>query len=329
MELRQVQAFLAVVEHGGFRRAAARTYVSQPALSAQVRDLERSLGVTLLDRRAGGAELTPAGAALLGPAQHLVDAVDSARRTAANLRHSGTVTVGLMPGGAAELTTPLLTGLASRFPGVELVVRPVELASWHDGLCDEVDLLVANPPWPDRELRVTELLADEVVLAYPSDLLPDRPATISLADALALPLADMADLPARAVADFWTLAWLANGDGDYRRSGPPVEGFEQTRDVILAGTAGAFAPGWVARVFPTRAFGVARLAEHPDAGVRLLSRPDAPEVVEAMHVEASHIVREIGPWVLGDPVGAQARGAVSREPGDPAAQPPRGRSTSG
>ena len=312
MELRQVQAFLAVVEHGGFRRAAARTYVSQPALSAQVRDLERSLGVTLLVRRTDGVELTAAGAALIGPAQHLVDAVESARRTAGNLRHTGTVTVGLMPGGAAELTTPLLTGLASRFPGVRLVVRDVELRAWHDDLCDEVDLLVANPPWPDRELRTTELLADEVVLAYPHQLLPDGPAVLSLEDALRLPLADMAQLPARPVADFWTLARLTNGGADYRRAGPPVEGFEQTRDVILSGAAGAFAPGWVARVFPSTAFGVARLAEHPDAGVRLLSRLDAPEVVEAMHVEARHIVREIGPWVLGSLREVAQGGGVSR-----------------
>lgn len=323
MELRQVQAFLAVVEHGGFRRAAARAYVSQPALSAQVRDLERSLGVTLLVRRAGGVELTAAGAALLGPAQHLVDAVASARRTAANLRHTGTVTVGLMPGGAAELTTPLLTGLASRFPGVRVVVRPVELAAWHDDLCDEVDLLVASPPWPDRELLVTELLEDEVVLAYPQHLLPDGPEVLTLADALRLPLADMAALPARAVADFWTLSGLTNGTADYRRAGPAVEGFEQTRDVILSGTAGAFAPGWVARVFPSTAFGVARLAEHPEAGVRLFSRLDSPEVVEAMHVEASHIVREIGPWVLGDPVGVGARAEARTEvgPGPEAGQP--------
>ena len=299
MELRQVQAFLAVAEHGGFRRAAARTYVSQPALSAQVRDLERSLGVTLLVRRTDGVELTAAGRALLGPAQHLVDAVESARRTAANLRHTGTVTIGLMPGGAAELTTPLLTGLATRFPGVHVVVRDVELRTWHDDLCDELDLLVASPPWPDRELLVTELLEDEVVLAYPWNLLPDRPAVIRLEDALRLPLADMTQLPARAVADFWTMSRLTNGDADYRRAGPPVDGFEQTRDVIISGTAGAFAPGWVARVFPPTAFGVARLAEHPDAGVRLLSRPSPPEVVQAMHVEARHIVREIGPWVLG------------------------------
>ncbi|MDU0314263.1 LysR family transcriptional regulator [Phycicoccus sp. M110.8] len=311
MELRQVQAFLAVAEHGGFRRAAARTYVSQPALSAQVRDLERGLGVTLLVRRTDGVELTAAGAALLGPAQHLVDAVESARRTAANLRHTGTVTVGLMPGGAAELTTPLLTGLASRFPGVHVVVRDVELRAWHDDLCDELDLLVASPPWPDRELLVTELLDDEVVLAYPWNLLPDRPGVIRLEDALRLPLADLAAETGQAVTRFWTLAWLTNGAADYRRAGPPVGGIEQTRDAILSGTVGAFGPGWVARVLGSPEYGTARLAEHPAAGVRLLSRPQPPEVVQAMHVEARHIVREIGPWVLGSPLDPAPGGGVS------------------
>ena len=314
MELRQVQAFLAVAEHGGFRRAAARTYVSQPALSAQVRDLERALGVTLLVRRPFGVELTAAGAALLGPAQHLVDAVESARRTAANLRHTGTVTVGLMPGGAAELTTPLLTGLATRFPGVRVAVRAVELTAWHEDLCDELDLLVASPPWPDRELLVTELLDDEVVLAYPWNLRPDRPTELTLEEALRLPMADLAEATGPAVTSFWSLAWLTNGGADYRRAGPSVEGVHQTRDAILSGAVGAFGPGWVARMFPSPAYGTARLAEHPAAGVRLLSRPSPSEVVRAMHVEARHIVREIGPWVLGDPLGPQ-RGAAPPDGG--------------
>jgi acetyl esterase/lipase len=78
IELRHLRAFVAVAEELNFSRAAERLYVSQPALSRQIRSLERLLGCELLDRSTHGVELTLAGDALLERARAVLRDVDSA-----------------------------------------------------------------------------------------------------------------------------------------------------------------------------------------------------------------------------------------------------------
>src|SRR5688500_9176213 len=65
MTLRQMEYFLAVVEEGSFTRAAERLFVSQPALSHQIKALETSVGGQLLERLPGAVHLTPMGRAFL------------------------------------------------------------------------------------------------------------------------------------------------------------------------------------------------------------------------------------------------------------------------
>jgi LysR family hca operon transcriptional activator len=73
MELRQLRAFLAVLEEGSFTAAAARIYIVQPALSRQVRDLERRLGCELFVRTPRGVEPTEAGTRLAAHARAMLD----------------------------------------------------------------------------------------------------------------------------------------------------------------------------------------------------------------------------------------------------------------
>jgi epsilon-lactone hydrolase len=78
IELRHLRAFIAVAEELNFSRAAARLYVSQPALSRQIRALEQLLGCELLRRSTHRVELTVAGSALLDRARRLLSDVDEA-----------------------------------------------------------------------------------------------------------------------------------------------------------------------------------------------------------------------------------------------------------
>ena len=78
VEIRHLRAFIAVAEELNFSRAAARLYVSQPALSRQVRALERSVGYQLLLRSTHQVELTLAGEALLDRARRVLTALDEA-----------------------------------------------------------------------------------------------------------------------------------------------------------------------------------------------------------------------------------------------------------
>jgi DNA-binding transcriptional LysR family regulator len=79
MDIRHLEYFLAIVDHGGFNRAASALYVSQPSLSQAVRTLERDLGTDLFHRIGRRAVLTEAGKALIDPAREAVRSLRTAR----------------------------------------------------------------------------------------------------------------------------------------------------------------------------------------------------------------------------------------------------------
>src|SRR5262249_48729297 len=81
VEVRHLRAFVAVAEELNFGRAASRLYLSQPALSRQIRALERLLGCELLKRSTHRVELTVAGSALLDRARRLLGDLDEAIAT--------------------------------------------------------------------------------------------------------------------------------------------------------------------------------------------------------------------------------------------------------
>ena len=86
MELRHLRYFVAVAEEGGFVRAARRLHVAQPALSRQIRDLERDVGAELVDRDLRSSRLTPAGEAVLHEAKAILGEVQNAIERAQGAR---------------------------------------------------------------------------------------------------------------------------------------------------------------------------------------------------------------------------------------------------
>lgn len=127
MELRQVRYFAAVARHRHFTRAAEDLGLAQPALSQQVRNLERELGVELLDRSGRRVRLTDAGAAFLVWAERIladVAAAESEMAEFAGLRR-GRVVVGATPVHAVgRVDLPgLLAAFHARHPGIEVALR--------------------------------------------------------------------------------------------------------------------------------------------------------------------------------------------------------------
>ncbi|HWT26122.1 MAG TPA: LysR family transcriptional regulator, partial [Solirubrobacteraceae bacterium] len=112
MELRQLRYFVAVARHGHFTRAADALWITQSALSQQIRRLEAEVGVALLHRTARGAELTPAGEELLERAERILAEVDGAR--AALDRHAG-ATRGRVRVAATTGDAPLLPATLATF----------------------------------------------------------------------------------------------------------------------------------------------------------------------------------------------------------------------
>ncbi|MFD7261259.1 LysR family transcriptional regulator [Streptomyces sp. NPDC059874] len=123
MELAQLRYFVAVVEEGGFTRAGARLHVSQPGVSAQVKQLERELGQRLLDRSGRRVTPTEAGEAVLTYARAALAAVEGIRRTADEFSGllRGRVTLGLIPGAAAAVVD-VLGDFHDAHPRVEIAL---------------------------------------------------------------------------------------------------------------------------------------------------------------------------------------------------------------
>lgn len=136
MELRQLEYFAAVARHRHFTRAAEALYVTQPALSQQVRRLEAELGLPLLRRTSRGVELTAAGADLLAHAEKVLAEVADARADMA--RHTG-ISTGVVRVAATAADLPRLPEALADFhgdhPGIQIGLR--------QGSATEVVTLVA------------------------------------------------------------------------------------------------------------------------------------------------------------------------------------------
>jgi DNA-binding transcriptional LysR family regulator len=129
VELRQLEYFVAVARHRHFGRAAEAAYVTQPALSQQVRRLEAELGVALLRRTSRGVELTPAGADLLARAESILAEVTGAR--SAMDEHAGVVRGAVRVAATAADAVRLPEALAAfhrEHPGVRIALRQASAA---------------------------------------------------------------------------------------------------------------------------------------------------------------------------------------------------------
>jgi DNA-binding transcriptional LysR family regulator len=128
MDLRRLGMFLAVAEHGGFTRAAQASFVSQPALSLAVKELEAELGADLFYRLGRQVTLTPAGVALVGPARQVLRDLDTARAavaTVAGLR-GGSLDVCCLPTLAADPMARILGGFSQAHPEVLIALAAPE-----------------------------------------------------------------------------------------------------------------------------------------------------------------------------------------------------------
>ncbi len=123
--LRHLECFVAVVEERSFTAAAGRLRVSQPALSRQIRELERQLGGELIERSPAGARPTAAGRALLPEARAAIDAAERAARTArqALALEGGVLELATLPSLAAGMLLPSIQRWHDDHPEISIRLR--------------------------------------------------------------------------------------------------------------------------------------------------------------------------------------------------------------
>lgn len=179
LELRLLETFRAVARLGTISAAATELLISQPALSRQVQQLERELGLALFTRVGRRLELTAAGRRFLGAADTVVAAADSAMSLASSLA-AGQLTRVRMAAPTTTLSDVLAPFLAELSPDDPLIT--VEESTYPQALAaigTRVDVAILTGP-PPRELA-SQLVAELPVWAYVS---PDH--RIALSDRVAL-----------------------------------------------------------------------------------------------------------------------------------------------
>ncbi|PTM91242.1 LysR family transcriptional regulator [Streptomyces sp. VMFN-G11Ma] len=237
VHVRDLRYFVTVAEELHFTRAAERLYVSQPALSKQIRALERQLGVELLRRDRHSVALTAAGTALLPHARQVLEAWarGAAAMEQARAAQRSTLVVGMStsPGRGG-----LLPAIRSRFTSAhpEAAVR-LRQVSWEDpsaGLADgDADVAYVWLPLPDQERYAWIVVAEEprhVAL----------PESHPLAARSEVDFTDLADEPflalpesAGPLRDYWLA--LDERAGRPPRIGAEIASTEETYEALVPG----------------------------------------------------------------------------------------------
>ncbi|MCX4745698.1 LysR family transcriptional regulator [Kitasatospora sp. NBC_01287] len=193
MELRTLEYFVAVAEEASFTRAAARFHLAQPAISQQIRSLERELGEPLFERSSRRVRLNPAGEALLPYARRMLADASAVRAefAARSGLLTGTLALGAVDGVEHTELPSVLGAFHRHHPGVgvrliggtsaELIGRV------RQGTLDAA--VVALPREPlEPALRAEVLLRDEVVAVRPAAEVPAGHAELPLTELDGVPL---------------------------------------------------------------------------------------------------------------------------------------------
>jgi len=169
--LKQLRYLSALAEHRHFGKAAEACSVTQPALSMQIRDLEKDLGADLVERRPGEVILTETGTEVARRAERVLA---GARDLAEFARHSGRLLagrlrLGIIPTLAPYMLPRILPALQARFPELRVELRETQTRTLLDELHrGALDALLLALPVDESDIETLTLFDDPFLLALPA-----------------------------------------------------------------------------------------------------------------------------------------------------------------
>jgi LysR family transcriptional regulator, low CO2-responsive transcriptional regulator len=169
--LRQLRTFKTVADLTSFSLAAQRLKLSQPSVSYQVKELEETLGLPLLDRLGKRVQLTEAGTVLYAYARRMLDVLDEATVAIEELRgiKRGTLRVGASTTVGIYLLPAALGAFKKLHPGLVISLEIGTRARVQEQvLRNELDLAVVGPALKDPEMAIIPFLSDELVVVAPA-----------------------------------------------------------------------------------------------------------------------------------------------------------------
>ncbi|MFF2998765.1 transcriptional regulator CynR [Streptomyces sp. NPDC057950] len=167
LELRHLRYLAAVAEHGNFTRAANDLHISQPTLSQQIRQLERTLGVQLLDRTRRTVRLTDAGEAFQHYAQQALRSLTTAQRAVHDVQDlsRGHLRLAMTPTFIGYFLAPLTAEFHSLYPGITLSIEEAAQDRIESALlADDLDIGIAFGTPRQNGLTATAVFAETLSL---------------------------------------------------------------------------------------------------------------------------------------------------------------------
>lgn len=170
ISLRQLRYFTSLARYRHFGRAAEDCSVSQPALSMQVRELEREIGVELVERRTNDIALTDTGLEVAERAEKILaatrDLIDFARHR--NVL-SGSLTLGIIPTLAPYVLPRVLPRLQAKYPRLRLELRETQTKMLLQELArGALDCVMLALPAEGADVETLKLFDDSFLLAVPA-----------------------------------------------------------------------------------------------------------------------------------------------------------------
>ena len=170
LNLDQLRALLDVVECGSFSAAARRLHLSQPAVSLQIRELERRFGVRLIERFGKQAHATVPGRELLDVAQRIFRECNLADEAMRRFRDGwiGRVHVGTTLTAMIYRLPPILRKLRRNHPGIDLIVSNMPTPESVEKIVQNtIDMALVTLPVETQQLRITPLCQEMMVAIFP------------------------------------------------------------------------------------------------------------------------------------------------------------------
>jgi DNA-binding transcriptional LysR family regulator len=167
VELHQLRCFVAVAEEGGFNRASARLRMTQPAISYQVKQLEKEIGQPLFYRRPRGISTTEAGRVLFHYARNIFEMVRRTHHAIERLSNgvSGEVRIGTVNSVGMYLLPEVLQNMRRKYPDARPTILFRNSYEIMEALAsNQVDMAIVANPSPDRRFRHEAVLNERVSL---------------------------------------------------------------------------------------------------------------------------------------------------------------------
>jgi DNA-binding transcriptional LysR family regulator len=292
--LRQLRYFAVLGEELNYRRAAERLFITQPALSTAIKQLEHQLGVMLFTRTTREVALTELGQAWMPKVRDALRGIDAAVDDLIDLSaHYRRIRLGYLIGTGADLLFRLVRNFEAAYPEITLEPREFDFSDPTAGLADgTTEVAIIRPPVDLPEHRMFILDAEDWVACLPRD----HP----LAGRSELAIAELLDDPivvAPATAGRWRDYWMAM---DARGGKPPTIAavaatYEEETTTIARGLGISFTSAASARLYNRQGIAYVPIVDRPRNYTALAWHP------AGLSREAAELVRHVREqWSFGE-----------------------------